>query len=380
MIFKQFEAEDIVAGRTTRVASGFWPDGSTNWSASALVDDYFSLTSSATPSTAYGSSVYDVRRTLYYANLYPNANYLANNDPYLSVTYGNWEGDAGSGSFGTETSSMLVSQTKAIYSQYKNVLLGTSDADGKFTFLSGSGTTGFTSVTSNDIFVLNFSSYKMKDRVDEGVMEFSLTGSNGVFTFRDDSPIQTSTQAVYNIISGSISDSFTGYTSTTLPYDAIGLFYPQNGIVVLNAIKVSDLVGLSNASGSGKTAPANYHSNTIAEDNHANHALLAWSLENSGKLVKVRKTEYVPARHYFVRIKNRDFNYSNNPTYVYDGTDGINAKGTIRNSDFIADPKTYITTVGLYNKDNELVAVAKMSRPVLKNFESELLCKIMLAM
>ena len=91
--------------------------------------------------------------------------------------------------------------------------------------------------------------------------------------------------------------------------------------------------------------------------------------------MKVRKSEYVPARHYFIRIKNRDFNYSNNPTYVYDGTDGTHAKGTIRNTDFVNDPRTYITTVGLYNDNNELVAVAKLSRPAIKTFDTELLIK-----
>jgi hypothetical protein len=75
---------------------------------------------------------------------------------------------------------------------------------------------------------------------------------------------------------------------------------------------------------------------------------------------------------------NRDFNYSNNPTYVYDGTDGIHSKGTIRNIDFINDPRTYITTIGLYNDSNELVAVAKLSRPAVKSFDSELLLKIRL--
>ena len=378
MIFKAFEDTDIVAGKTTKVASGFWPGGLTNWSASSLVNNYFSLTSSATPSTAYGSSIYDVRRTLYYTDLYPNSTYRNNNDPYLSVTYGHIAGNLGSGSFNLETGSILVSQTKAIYSQYKNSLLGTADADNRFTFLSGSGAIGFTEVAANDIFVINFSSYKMKDRVDEGVMEFSLTGSNGVFTFRDDSPIQSTTQTVYNIVTGSIADSFTGYTSTTLPYQAVGLFYPQNGVVVLNAGKLNDIIGLWNISGSNKTATANYHTSSIQEDNHANHAALAWSLGTSGKLFKVRKTENVPARHYFVRVKNRDFNYSNNPTYVYDGTDGVNAKGKIRFADFITDPRTYITTVGLYNSDNELVAVGKLSKPALKNFETELLLQIKL--
>jgi hypothetical protein len=94
--------------------------------------------------------------------------------------------------------------------------------------------------------------------------------------------------------------------------------------------------------------------------------------------MKVRKTEYVPSQHYFVRVKNLDFNYSNNPTYVYDGTDGIHAAGTIYNSDFITNPTTYITTIGLYDASNELVAVGKLSRPAIKTFDNELLIKVRL--
>jgi hypothetical protein len=97
----------------------------------------------------------------------------------------------------------------------------------------------------------------------------------------------------------------------------------------------------------------------------------------------VRKSEFVPSQHYFVRVKNRDFNYSNNPTYVYDGTETLlngtkPSAGTIRNEEFYTDPKTYITTIGLYNDTNELVAVAKLSRPAVKSFENELLVKIRL--
>jgi hypothetical protein len=82
-------------------------------------------------------------------------------------------------------------------------------------------------------------------------------------------------------------------------------------------------------------------------------------------------------------VKNRDFNYSNNPTYVYDGKTvsptGITpSAGTIYNQDFISNPTTYITTVGLYNDNNELVAVAKLSRPAVKTFDNELLVKVRL--
>ena len=384
MIFKNFEEADIVAGRTSAVASGFWPGGATVWSASNLTDNWTDLTqSAATPSPSYGSSVYDVRRTMYYIDVFPNSTYRTNNDPYLSVTYGSFGGHLGSGSFGIETASIKVFPTKAIYTQYKNLLLGTADVDGKFSCKTGS----FGATTdASSIYVIDFSSYKMKDRIDEGLLEISLSGSNGCFTFRDDSPFLTQASAVYNLITGSVDDQ-----TTTLPaYQGVGLFYPADGVVIFNVEKINSIIGLSsNISGAnvgGNRCPANSSESTIQTivwnsqtiSTTVNHKVFFWSLQNSGKMMKVRKTEYVPARHYFVRVKNRDFNYSNNPSYVYDGSDNVNAAGTIYNEDFINDPKTYITSIGLYNAENELVAVAKLSRPALKSFDNELLCKVRL--
>ena len=49
-----------------------------------------------------------------------------------------------------------------------------------------------------------------------------------------------------------------------------------------------------------------------------------------------------------------------------------------RFDEFVNDSKTYITTVGLYNENNELVAVAKLSVPVLKSFDTETLIKVKL--
>lgn len=384
MIFKQFEDADIVAGRTSTVASGFWPGGETSWSASSLVDNWTDLTQSATtPSPSYGSSYYDVRRTMYYLDVFPSETYRSNSDPYLSIAYGAFGGNLGSGSFGIETSSIMVSPTKTIYTQYKNLLLGTADVDGKFSCKTGSlGAT----TEANNIYIIALSSYKMKDKADEGLLEISLTGSNGVFTFRDDSPFLTQASSVYNLITGSVDDE----TTTLPPYEGIGLFYPSDGIVILNADKINAIVGLtavSGAVGSGANiCPENaitgtYQSITWAGNTintTINHKIFFWSLQNSGRLFKIRKTEYVPSRHYFVRVKNRDFNYSNNPTYVYDGSDNVHAAGTIYNEDFINDPRTYITTIGLYNSDNELVAVAKLSRPALKSFDNELLVKVRL--
>lgn len=312
---------------------------------------------------------------MYYVNVFPSSTEKLNNDPYFSATYGHIGGSA---SFADETSSILASPTKAIYTQYKNLLLGTSDLDGKFSFKTGSA--GGT-VDALDIWVLTFSTYKMKDRIDEGIFQITLSGSLGAVTLIDDSSTETQVKTVYNLISGSLN----GGVKAGASYEGIGLLYPQNGMVVLNADKLDQLIGLKtagfNTDGGG---PYNYSSSSFAGNYGQNPKVIVESIKVAGAAgeaenqMQVRKSEYVPARHYFVRVKNRDFNYSNNPTYIYDGTDNSHAKGTIRNSDFVDDPRTYPTTVGLYNDNNELVAVAKLSRPAVKSFDNELLIKVRL--
>lgn len=382
MIFNQFDPTDIVAGRTSRIASGFWPGATTVWSSSALQSGFYDLTqSAATPSPSFGSSIYDIRRTAFYIDVFPNLTEHLNNNPYLAITYGNFYGELGSGSFDLDTGSIKAFPPKTIYTQYKNLLLGSSNNEDQFAFTSGSVSS--TPDIPNDIWVLNFSSYKMKDRIDQGVFQISFTGSNGCFTFRDDSPFLTQQFNVYDLVTGSIFDA----TTAVPPYQGIGLLYPNDGVVVLNARILNQIVGLTNITASG--ADANYTPGSSGgipipgpvglTQTTVNPQVLFWSIANSNKPFIVRKSEFVPAQHYFVRVKNRDFNYSNNPTFVFDGTeDNIHARGTIRWSDFVSDPRTYVTSIGLYNDNNELVAVAKLSRPALKSFDNELLIKVRL--
>jgi hypothetical protein len=64
-------------------------------------------------------------------------------------------------------------------------------------------------------------------------------------------------------------------------------------------------------------------------------------------------------------------NYTNNPTFTV--TDG-----KLKNPCFIDDPVTYITTIGLYNDQQELLAVAKLSKPIKKSFHDQVYVKIRL--
>jgi hypothetical protein len=366
MIFKKFESTDIVAGRVNKVSSGFWVDG--NYAVTQS-----SFTTSSIQVVLTGSNAYDVQNGLYYYNVYYQS------QPHFSIAYGDYYG---SGSSVTDSNTLYIRPTKSIYNQYKNILL-TPD-DNFFSFKSGNYTVATStdstlSVTGSGIVVLNFSADKYKDRVDEGQIEFSISGANGQFTFIDDSSVVKKQQDVYNIISGSVTDGVPlAYSNAgVITYNSIGLFYPKTGTVILNASAISSSVGVSLT---GSFATVADQTNTYA----LNQQIIFNSLVKcTTKTFKVRKSEYLPSAQYFVRVKNQDFNYTNNPTFIANGTtDTLNgvvlSRGSIKINDFINNPTTYITTIGLYDDNNELVAVAKLSQPTQKTFDSELLIRVRL--
>ena len=121
-------------------------------------------------------------------------------------------------------------------------------------------------------------------------------------------------------------------------------------------------------------APASSSITSIYHQNNGNKSgsvalLMAIS---GGADFQARRTENVSTSHYFVRANNREFNFSNNPTFV---TGSI---GEFSVSSFERDPKVYITTVGLYDDTNELLAVAKVSKPIEKSFDKEVAIKVKL--
>jgi hypothetical protein len=82
--------------------------------------------------------------------------------------------------------------------------------------------------------------------------------------------------------------------------------------------------------------------------------------------------ETVTSDFVFVRARNGEFNYSENPSFISGST------GEVIYNSFINNPQTYPTTIGLYNDNNELLAVAKLSRPLLKDFTKEALVRVKL--
>lgn len=359
MIFKQFESSDIVAGRTQPVSTGIWSDGTASWG-----QFYTSSTQ-----TILSSSAFEPLNGLYYTNVYDTGSNISNSDVYFSLTYGHY---AGSGSSNFDTSSIngsLIFPTQAIYNQYRNLIL--TPADNKFTFQTGSAL-----VDSDDIYVIAFRSAKYKDRLDPGQFQITLSGSLGTTTLIDDSRYNPKATAEsggkrYNLIRGTLS---AGAASTG--YEAIGTMYPDLGMVVLNPTKINQLVG--NVDG----YPLNNPTSSLWGGNFSRMQNLLFQSIKSGAQISpliARVTEYVAARHFFVRVKNQEYNYSNNPTFVIssdESPDNPQDVGKLRFTDFYSNPKVYITTVGLYNESNDLIAVAKLSQPLLKDFTNECLIKI----
>ncbi len=370
MIFTQFDSSDVVAGRTQPVSTGMWSDGTSSW------NSFFTSSRQTTQET----SPYDPLNGLYYTNVY-DAPTGSNGDIYFSIAYGNYFGSGSSNFDINPAQGSLLFPTKAIYNQYRNLLLAPGDS--KFTFVTSSvaNSSGVTTVEADEIYAISFRGAKYKDRLDPGQFQITLSGSNGAFTLIDDSRTTPDTGVQsggkrYNIIVGQLVSG----SSQTANYQGLGLMYPDLGMVILNAKKIADLVGTVLYGGTKSlyyvSGEWNGGDDFASLQNVLFHSI-STGATSSGMIA--RASEFVPARHFFVRVKNQQYNYSNNPTFVISANDDPSNSqdiGKLRFTDFYTNPKVYITTVGLYNDNNDLVAVAKLSQPLLKDFSNEALIKI----
>ena len=279
----------------------------------------------------------------------------------FSVAYGHF---GGSGSVDTTGNLNNDTPSRAIYKQYAQLLLPPNDK--KFTF---DGT------DSDHIYVFNFNRSRIREKIDPGNIEFSFKASptssqttvatGDLFKYIDDSSVNPNSIGegglVYNIVSGTINpntDIHTGGSGTN-NYTYVGLLYPQHGIAIFNADAL-DTAGTTDF-------------NTVENNgNSYNHLRLISSLRGTGGQIQARSSEQVKSTYFFCRLKNAEYNYSNNPSFV------TGSLGQLAFNTFIQDPQVYITTVGLYNARKELLAVAKLSQPLLKSFTREALVKVKL--
>lgn len=319
-IFKRFAAEDVITGDVQTVSSTVW-SGNLN----PLTSFY---TASNSASWEYYVPVYDKN---------PASDSTA--AVQFSVAFGN---KYGSGSKGDTTVVDNTGHTPswAVYSQFRNLLLPPTDPA-----FSINGT------DAESIYVLTVNRARFKQKLDPGNWQLNLGPAASKRHFIDgsgagDDPTVNESGRMFKIYSGS-----GGVTASSTVY---GLSYPDLGILVFSASALT-------LAGGTTTLTTNY-----AATNSINFVKYI----QTASYFAARTEERVTSNHYFVRVTNQQFNYSNNPTFT------TGSYGAFRWSAMLRNPQVYITTIGLYDDNNRLLAVAKLSRPLLKTFNREALIKV----
>jgi hypothetical protein len=331
MSFVRYNTDDSVISSET-VVRGMW------------TADTASLTAFFTSSlvtSSYHLNVYDTSTT---------------SSLQFAIQYGHLNG---SGSSDINSAVADITPTRITYGQYRSLIY--NDENSSF---------NFGGITSKDFFALNIARSRFKESIKPGSLALKLSGSSGgltTLTLTDDSITNGSvtnfigSNRYYTLISGSTGTAATSLAGISGSY---GLLFPDLGVILLNPLALSlssgnGGIGLSINTGNGTSG-------------NPNLASMYTAISGSGaKSFTLQSQETVSSRYFFTRVKNNEFNYTTNPSI-------INDSGSLLYDTLIDNPQTYMTTVGMYNDNNELVAVAKLSRPLIKDFTKEALIRVKL--
>jgi len=302
-------------------------------------------------SSGAGTAVTSTSSAAFFIEIYNDA---SSTETQYAVAYGHKKG-SGSLDFTNDTGAHGNSAARVIYNQYRQLVYGDETSDFNF-----EGT------TPDSIYVININRARYKHNLKAGSLNLTLSGSNAHGTVGDihltDDSVSTSGSATitnagrqFNLVSGS-SGVRSGSTTVQTVSGSYGFFYPDSGFIVLNPRALSMSIAISESVGS----------NLI---NH-NHQLFKNAISGGNSFV-VDSEEKVTSQYFFTRAKNNEFNYTTNPSFIDDN-------GNLNFTSMVDNPKTFITTIGLYNDSNDLVAVAKVSQPIAKDFSKEALIRVKL--
>ena len=343
MSFKRFTPSDFLVSADS-VTAPCW------------TNNVYNLTTFFTSSTQEASSQGDYVLAVYQT---------ASSDDTAAIQFYIGYCDAnGSGSTAYNSAIPNLSPSSTLYGQYRNLIL--EDENSGFIFGD---------VSSSQFFALSVERANYKQSLFPGSLNLTLSGSSANSTIRltDNSndisvvPYINGTR-VYQIVTGSNGNATsTPSGATTAGYTisgSYGWFVPDMGTIILNAKALQ----LPVANGGIALAPS---TGSSAVANGTNNALM-YATINRGTSFQLNSQENITSDYVFIRPQNAEFNYTTNPSFISGST------GEVIYPTFINNPQTYITTVGLYNDANELLAVAKLSRPLVKDFTKEALIRVKL--
>ena len=334
MSFTTFQSQDIV-NQTSKINTNAW-DNNTNELTNVFTSSLQAKLGSPTSSGAHFIEVHFDATT---------------SSVQYAVAYGHKAG-SGSLNFTNAVGSKGLSPSRNIYGQYRQLVFGTETSN-----------FNFTDFTPDDIYVININRSRFKHNLKPGSLNLKISGSGGILQLTDDSITTTGSSTItnagrqFNIVSGSSGIRRGANTVQTTNSGSFGFFYPDSGFIILNPAAVDHYISEIVPGTSDNTA-------------NNNHVKLLNAIKGGGSFI-VDSEEKISSTFYFARARNNEFNYSTNPSF----TDN---SGNVLINSMIDNPTSYITTIGLYNNEGDLLAVAKLSQPITKDFTKEALIRVKL--
>ena len=386
-IFKQLGSQDIVSTKTLlheaipltgTILSGAYGQGATQRNIKNFAHGMF-------------QSVYD------YPYLSSSANHI------LDITLGYHATSNLSGVLHHKQNGKKIN----IYNQMAQVLMG-YDKDGNIQQFDQDGDlTGGTKI--NSCYFISFSRLLVKDEIKKGSFSMLLNTGVGDRFASDATSLSTNNIRIQDVNAATNyrvnspageyailyaenatstvrledSDATNGSNATTVP---VGLIYYQAGIVVLtSSVFLRATTGDGNAGGILKdsvfalnTQPAVHPNengaalNVVGANATVEDAFASGSISGScdglrKRIADIRfnNTIELNSTIHFCRLNHNEFNYSSNPTYLTGSQIRVKQNRT-------DNPVSYVTSIGLYSADNQLLAVGKLSEPIRKDPTIEL--------
>ena len=335
MGFKRLDAEDFVVSADS-VQGVAWSTGAPT------------LTQFFTSSVQVAGTSGD-----YYISIFQTGSALSNAAVQFDIAYADI---LGSGTSLFNSGIAGKSPSSAIYGQYRSLVL--EDETAGFTFGSGDNV-----LSANNFWVISVERARYKEKLFPGTFNLTLKGDGGTLHLTDnsnDTNLQTflGSNRVLQVVSGSNGTAGTlansGFVADSGSY---GLFLPDIGTVLLNPYAISQSIQVDALR---------------TTNNNDNNPITLFNAIVEGASFQLNSEETITSDFVFVRARNSEFNYSENPSFISGST------GEVIYNQFINNPQVYMTTIGMYNDANELMAVAKLSRPLLKDFTKESLVRVKL--
>ena len=339
MSFKRFDTQDLIVSSDSITG--------TAWSTNNP-----SLTSFFTSSIQYNGPSGD-----YYLSIYDQNTALSNNSASVQFDIAYCDsGGSGSAPFNTLVEDRTPTRTN--FGQYRNLIL--EDEYSEFFF----GTeTSLNIVTGSYFWAISVERSRYKEKLFKGTFNIKLSASGGELELTDNSNVVNvdtflGSNRVYQIVSGSNGTPYeTGSNGFSTSNGSYGLFLPDISVLLFNPQALSESIQLT----ASRTAGTDGDNPTILYD----------AIVQGGNF-QLNSEETLSSDFVFVSLRNAEFNFSTNPSFI------SGSSGEVIYDNFVNNPQVYITTVGMYNDANELLATAKLSRPLLKDFTKEALIRVKL--